>query len=445
MATQIISDLLSSGSYFHVFKPISYKHGAHSSLFLGMIIDKHVYWADKAEKENKVFDGWFYVQTNIIKHQTGIGEKTQRKCRNIFSELNIFSTKKKGIPARVWYKINFDALQTHLEQIIPEYKKELYVLLKEEEEELQTTTGNVRVHNGTFPGTQREMSRYNKEYQIRNSKKVSKSAKALLTSKEDNSTLVKSLRESDEEYLPIEEPAIETPIVTEVKDTDFEAITNLLGGDERELDFCTEVLESYYQSVGIDKKLTIADFEAVKNSKSLWKNTKSYIKDSLLIWNSFGDDVTNAIDPSKRWISGFVKYGLLKQLVTYVTSQLNVKKVEADSADFRRRLKIKEETGIMPAQFNQAVHDREQKAHDIDEFIIYYYNKHKEDFDEVCRSNEFEADEEMMKEAQTDVDYLEYVFKWVNHKLPSFVGKKVVESEVRKAFMSAFKSYTVTY
>lgn len=105
-----ISKLLSIDGYIQVNKMLIKKLGLHEAIIIGELCAEYNYW----EEQGKLDDDMFYSTRENIENNTGLNEHYQRKAITTLKDLNILSTKRKGLPAVTYYKIHFDKLLTLL-------------------------------------------------------------------------------------------------------------------------------------------------------------------------------------------------------------------------------------------------------------------------------------------------------------------------------------------
>jgi len=106
MITGIIADLLATDGYIQVNKQLIKKLGLESAVLIGELCAEYRYWKTKGKL---VDDSFYSIQANI-EDNTGLNAYTQRKVIKKLQELNIITIIKQGLPAKNYYKINFDKL-----------------------------------------------------------------------------------------------------------------------------------------------------------------------------------------------------------------------------------------------------------------------------------------------------------------------------------------------
>lgn len=107
-----ISKLLSTDGFIQVNKTLIKKAGLHEAILIGELCAEYNYW----EERNLLEDGFFYSTRDNIEENTGLSEHYQRKALSTLYELGIVIIEKRGLPAKNYYKINFDVLLSILEE-----------------------------------------------------------------------------------------------------------------------------------------------------------------------------------------------------------------------------------------------------------------------------------------------------------------------------------------
>ena len=114
-----ISKLLSTDGFIAVNKTLIREVGLHEAIIIGEMCSEYNYW----EKCNKLEDDMFYSTRDNIEYNTGLSEHCQRKAIKTLQEKGIITSKKRGIPAINYYKINFDKLLTLLSTSSSKYEE----------------------------------------------------------------------------------------------------------------------------------------------------------------------------------------------------------------------------------------------------------------------------------------------------------------------------------
>lgn len=107
-----ISKLLSTDGFIQVNKTLIKKAGLHEAILIGELCAEYNYW----EERNLLEDGFFYSTRDNIEENTGLSEHYQRKALSTLYEFGIVIIEKRGLPAKNYYKINFDVLLSILEE-----------------------------------------------------------------------------------------------------------------------------------------------------------------------------------------------------------------------------------------------------------------------------------------------------------------------------------------
>ena len=110
--------LLSANSYIQYPRFLGNFIGVNEAVLLSAFCDKDS-WCD-FNMEN--YDGWFYYLRDEIKIETGLTESQQRTALKTLTDLCIINTKRAGIPAKVYYKIDINELESVLNDAYNTYK-----------------------------------------------------------------------------------------------------------------------------------------------------------------------------------------------------------------------------------------------------------------------------------------------------------------------------------
>ena len=98
--------LLSSSAFLIVNKNLVKQIGLKPTIILADLISKEQYF----ETNHLLVDGWFFNTEKNIQDDTTLSPHQQRKALQHLKELQIIETKRKGIPAKMHYKINTEVL-----------------------------------------------------------------------------------------------------------------------------------------------------------------------------------------------------------------------------------------------------------------------------------------------------------------------------------------------
>tara|TARA_R110002110_G_scaffold261846_1_gene477692 strand:+ start:1564 stop:2184 length:621 start_codon:yes stop_codon:yes gene_type:complete len=93
--------LLSSSAFLVVNKSLAKQIGLKETVLLADLISKEEYFI-----ANGMTDGWFFNTEANIEADTTLTSFMQRKCLKTLRKYGIIETKRKGIPAKQFFKIN---------------------------------------------------------------------------------------------------------------------------------------------------------------------------------------------------------------------------------------------------------------------------------------------------------------------------------------------------
>jgi hypothetical protein len=93
--------LLSSTAFLVLNKNLAKKIGLKEAVLLSDLISKEEYFI-----ANGMTDGWFFNTEANIEADTTLNSYHQRKCLKTLKNHNLISVKRKGIPAKQYFKIN---------------------------------------------------------------------------------------------------------------------------------------------------------------------------------------------------------------------------------------------------------------------------------------------------------------------------------------------------
>ena len=93
--------LLSSTAFIVLNKQLAKQVGLKEAVLLADLISKEEYFISKG-----MTDGWFFNTEANIEADTTLNPYHQRKCIKRLKEFNIIETKRMGIPAKQYFKIN---------------------------------------------------------------------------------------------------------------------------------------------------------------------------------------------------------------------------------------------------------------------------------------------------------------------------------------------------
>lgn len=100
---QICLEILAQDNFLQINKKLLANLGLEKAIFISYLIDKYKYF----KKKDNLKDGYFYSTDNDISLFSGLKLKTIQNIKKEEEKMGLFSTKKEGIPAKTFYKINF--------------------------------------------------------------------------------------------------------------------------------------------------------------------------------------------------------------------------------------------------------------------------------------------------------------------------------------------------
>ncbi len=107
----ILASLLSSSKYIIVNKDLIKILGLNEAVIIGELCSEYTYW----ENTNQLMDGeYFYSTRENIERNTGINAHFQRSAMKNLEQKGIVTLKKMGIPCKIYYKINENAVVEYL-------------------------------------------------------------------------------------------------------------------------------------------------------------------------------------------------------------------------------------------------------------------------------------------------------------------------------------------
>ena len=96
-----MKQLLSSSAFIVLNKELAKQVGLKEAVLLADLISKEEYFISKG-----MTDGWFFNTEANIEADTTLNSYHQRKCLKTLKKFKIIETKRKGIPAKQYFKIN---------------------------------------------------------------------------------------------------------------------------------------------------------------------------------------------------------------------------------------------------------------------------------------------------------------------------------------------------
>lgn len=84
--------------------------GIYEAIVLGVLLSADDYW----EKQGREFEDFFYCTVEYMQSKTALTEHQQRNAINNLEKEGYIETKRMGLPARRYFKINYDLIEDSL-------------------------------------------------------------------------------------------------------------------------------------------------------------------------------------------------------------------------------------------------------------------------------------------------------------------------------------------
>ena len=104
--------LLSSTAFLILNKKLAKQVGLNAAVLLADLISKEEYFI-----QHDNYDGWFFNTEANIEEDTTLNAYNQRKCIKILKEKGFIKVKRKGIPAKQYFKINEEQVLQNLNNL----------------------------------------------------------------------------------------------------------------------------------------------------------------------------------------------------------------------------------------------------------------------------------------------------------------------------------------
>jgi hypothetical protein len=108
---ELIRSVLSKDSYLIVNKKLMYLFGTDTAILLSELIDKDRYF----EKKTEDYDGWFFHLSKNIEQNIYLSAHKQNRSIRTLEQYSLIETKRQDLPAKQYFKINYDNLSLLLE------------------------------------------------------------------------------------------------------------------------------------------------------------------------------------------------------------------------------------------------------------------------------------------------------------------------------------------
>lgn len=104
-----------SAKTFFTDRPIAYHPilaKVCGSVTAALFLSQLAYWSDKGASR----DGWIWKTREEMEDETGLSRSEQETARKKLIALGILQEERRGVPARMWYLINWDVLTNLIDQ-----------------------------------------------------------------------------------------------------------------------------------------------------------------------------------------------------------------------------------------------------------------------------------------------------------------------------------------
>jgi len=138
MNRQVVTSLLQRPVAFNpIFADIT------NSILAGLFLSQVFYWSSgrvpEFDSNGKSRDGWFYKTADECFEETRLTRHEQQTARKILTRLKLLEEKRKGIPSKLWFRLNWDVLLGLLEDSPPRRTKKTH-----------SVSNQLRGENGKF-------------------------------------------------------------------------------------------------------------------------------------------------------------------------------------------------------------------------------------------------------------------------------------------------------
>lgn len=123
-------DLLGSPIAYHrVFRAIT------GNTVAAIMLSQALYWQRIVDKGKGGKEGWWYKSAAEWEEELGLGRSEQETARKVLTASGFLATERRGVPARMWYRLDLDVLEKKLEEYqqnaefpqtsLPEFSKQV--------------------------------------------------------------------------------------------------------------------------------------------------------------------------------------------------------------------------------------------------------------------------------------------------------------------------------
>lgn len=100
----ILIEAIRSSNFLILNRTLIKKHGLENAAFLSFVIDKFEYYL---KRSILVKGEWFYLTYKELERELGLTDYGIKKSKKYWKKLKVLDTEKRGIPAKLHYKINW--------------------------------------------------------------------------------------------------------------------------------------------------------------------------------------------------------------------------------------------------------------------------------------------------------------------------------------------------
>lgn len=84
-----------------------------------LLLSQLYYWSNNAAAKER--DGWFYKTAAEIEDETGLTRREQETARRILRDQGVIAEERRGLPAKLWYRVDKDRLFELVREHIAQY------------------------------------------------------------------------------------------------------------------------------------------------------------------------------------------------------------------------------------------------------------------------------------------------------------------------------------
>jgi len=150
MKPETVAQLIGAGAYWALNKKLHRRLGgdANVTLFLTDMMDKFLYFKTKEQLDE---DGGFFNTGKNVEADTALSPHIKRKCIATLCSAGLIKTKLKGVPAKLWFYIDFEKIMELMESSSEETKQPVVKELNNQLLKNLTTSSqsNQQLYNNT--------------------------------------------------------------------------------------------------------------------------------------------------------------------------------------------------------------------------------------------------------------------------------------------------------